>query len=133
MPLVLKQLGKRYGTGVHAVREIDLEVRDGEFFTLLGPSGCGKTTTLRMIAGLERPTSGRIVIGERDFTDVPPNKGVYRGQGQETISVRVETRELPRLPALSWQEQLPPLQVPLTAIRGRLREEAGSDQAAPQQ
>ena len=54
MPLVLKQLGKRYATGVHAVREIDLEVRDGEFFTLLGPSGCGKTTTLRMIAGLER-------------------------------------------------------------------------------
>ena len=72
MPLVLKQLSKRYGTGVHAVRGIDLEVRDGEFFTLLGPSGCGKTTTLRMIAGLERPTSGRIVIGERDFTDVPP-------------------------------------------------------------
>src|SRR2546429_2455408 len=72
MPLTLQRLNKVYGTGVHAVRDLDLEIRDGEFFTLLGPSGCGKTTTLRMIAGLERPTSGRIVIGGRDFTDVPP-------------------------------------------------------------
>jgi ABC-type sugar transport system ATPase subunit len=72
MPLILKKLSKVYGTGVHAVQEIDLEVRDGEFFTLLGPSGCGKTTTLRMVAGLERPTSGRVFIGARDFTDVPP-------------------------------------------------------------
>jgi transglutaminase-like putative cysteine protease len=52
----------------------------------------------------------------RDFTDVPPNKGTYRGRGRESILVRVETRELERLPSLSWQEQLPPLQVPLTAI-----------------
>ena len=52
----------------------------------------------------------------RDFTDVPPNKGVFRGRGEESIFVRVETRELERLPALSWQEQLPPLNVPLTAI-----------------
>jgi ABC-type sugar transport system ATPase subunit len=72
MPLTLQRLNKVYGTGVHAVRDLDLEIRDGEFFTLLGPSGCGKTTTLRMIAGLERPTSGRIFIGGRDFTDVPP-------------------------------------------------------------
>lgn len=52
----------------------------------------------------------------RDFTDVPPNKGVYRGEASQTISVRVETRELPRVPPLSWQDQLPPLQVPLRAI-----------------
>jgi transglutaminase-like putative cysteine protease len=52
----------------------------------------------------------------RDFTDVPPNKGVYRGRAQESILVRVETRTLERLPSLSWQEQLPPLNVPLTAI-----------------
>lgn len=52
----------------------------------------------------------------RDFTDVPPNKGVYRGEAKESISVRVETRALERLPALSWQEQLPPLNVPLVAI-----------------
>jgi transglutaminase-like putative cysteine protease len=58
----------------------------------------------------------KVAVG-RDFSDVPPNKGVYRGRAQETIYVRVETRELERLPSLSWQEQLPPLQVPLTAIR----------------
>jgi len=53
----------------------------------------------------------------RDFTDVPPNKGVHRGGGEETILVRVETRALERLPPLSWQEQLRPLDVPLTTIR----------------
>jgi len=57
----------------------------------------------------------KVAVG-RDFTDVPPNKGVYRGRGQEAIFVRVETRSLERLPSLSWQEQLPPLNVPLTAI-----------------
>jgi multiple sugar transport system ATP-binding protein len=56
---------------VHAVRELSLEIHDGEFFVLLGPSGCGKTTALRMVAGLEEPSSGRIRIGERDVTDVP--------------------------------------------------------------
>jgi transglutaminase-like putative cysteine protease len=76
--------------------------------------------------------SVKVAIG-RDFTDVPPNKGVYRGQGNENISVRVETRELPHLPALSWQEQLPPLQVPLTAIRPRLRFDPGNDPDMPQQ
>ncbi|HVA48417.1 MAG TPA: transglutaminase family protein [Pirellulales bacterium] len=57
----------------------------------------------------------KVAVG-RDFTDVPPNKGVYRGRAAESIFVRVETRTLERLPALSWQEQLPPLNVPLTAI-----------------
>src|SRR5207237_534945 len=57
----------------------------------------------------------------QDFTDVSPNKGVYRVGGREKISVRVETRELERLPALSWQEQLPPLHVPLTALAARRR------------
>jgi len=52
----------------------------------------------------------------RDFTDVPPNKGIYKGAAQETIFVRVETRALERLPSLSWQEQLPPLNVPLKTI-----------------
>jgi len=60
--------------GFLAVDHIDLEVRDGEFFSLLGPSGCGKTTLLRMIAGLEYPDAGRIVIGDRDVTDLPPRK-----------------------------------------------------------
>jgi transglutaminase-like putative cysteine protease len=57
----------------------------------------------------------KVAVG-RDFTDVPPNKGIYRGRGKESIFVRVETRTLDCLPSLSWQEQLPPLNVPLTAI-----------------
>jgi transglutaminase-like putative cysteine protease len=57
----------------------------------------------------------KVAIG-RDFTDVPPNKGVYRGKAEESILVRVETRQLDTLPSLAWQEQLPPLQTPLTAI-----------------
>jgi len=55
-----------------AVAGIDLEIADGEFFSMLGPSGSGKTTTLRMIAGFEQPTSGRILLHGRDVTGVPP-------------------------------------------------------------
>ncbi|CAN5324875.1 diacetylchitobiose ABC transporter ATP-binding protein MsiK [soil metagenome] len=55
-----------------AVDGIDLEVADGEFLVLVGPSGCGKSTTLRMLAGLEEVNAGRILIGDRDVTDVPP-------------------------------------------------------------
>lgn len=57
----------------------------------------------------------KVAVG-RDFTDVPPNKGVFRGAGIESILARVETRLLDRLPTLSWREQLPPLDVPLTAV-----------------
>ena len=57
-----------------AVRDVDLDVRPGELMTLLGPSGCGKTTTLRMIAGFQAPSSGRILIAERDVTHVPANQ-----------------------------------------------------------
>ncbi len=57
-----------------AVNNVNLEIRDGEFFVLLGPSGCGKTTTLRMIAGLEKPTKGRVYIDDEDVTDLPPRK-----------------------------------------------------------
>ncbi len=62
---------KRFGDAV-AVAGIDLEIKEGEFFSLLGPSGCGKTTLLRMLAGFETPTSGQIIIGDRDMTGVPP-------------------------------------------------------------
>jgi spermidine/putrescine transport system ATP-binding protein len=71
--VTLEGLSKRFGE-VEAVRRLDLEVREGEFFSLLGPSGCGKTTTLRLIAGFEQPTSGRIVLGGRDVTETPPHK-----------------------------------------------------------
>ncbi|HEV8490579.1 MAG TPA: ABC transporter ATP-binding protein [Candidatus Limnocylindrales bacterium] len=74
MPAVdvrLIQVVKRFGD-ILAVDHIDLEVRDGEFFSLLGPSGCGKTTTLRMVGGFEEPTSGTIELQGRDVTWLPP-------------------------------------------------------------
>jgi putative spermidine/putrescine transport system ATP-binding protein len=67
----LEAVEKHYGDVV-AVAGIDLEVRDGEFFSMLGPSGSGKTTTLRMIAGFELPTAGRILLHGADVTAVPP-------------------------------------------------------------
>ena len=71
--VVLESVSKRYAD-VLAVNDISLTIRQGEFFSLLGPSGCGKTTTLRMIAGFERPDTGRIAIGDTDVTDTPPHK-----------------------------------------------------------
>jgi putative spermidine/putrescine transport system ATP-binding protein len=67
----LEDLVKRYGD-VEAVAGINLEIADGEFFSMLGPSGSGKTTTLRMIAGFEQPTAGRVLLHGRDVTGVPP-------------------------------------------------------------
>jgi putative spermidine/putrescine transport system ATP-binding protein len=67
----LEGIAKQYGDVV-AVDGIDLDVRDGEFFSMLGPSGSGKTTTLRMIAGFEVPSAGRILLHGHDVTDVPP-------------------------------------------------------------
>jgi spermidine/putrescine transport system ATP-binding protein len=70
----LHGITKRFGEDVVAVDNIDLEILDGEFFSLLGPSGCGKTTTLRMIAGLEFPTEGSIRVYEEEMGIRPPNK-----------------------------------------------------------
>jgi ABC-type Fe3+/spermidine/putrescine transport system ATPase subunit len=75
--LRLEALTKRFGDTT-AVSELSLEVKEGEFLSLLGPSGCGKTTTLRMIAGFERPTSGRILLEGRDVTPLNPRR---RGMG----------------------------------------------------
>ncbi len=73
MRVVLKDLVKRFANSDRAaVNKINLVIEDGELAVLLGPSGCGKTTTLRMIAGLEQPDSGRITIAERDITDLAP-------------------------------------------------------------
>jgi multiple sugar transport system ATP-binding protein len=69
--VAVKELVKRFGR-VRAVDHVSFEVRDGEFLVLLGPSGCGKTTTLRLIAGLERPDAGEIYIGDRLVNDLPP-------------------------------------------------------------
>jgi multiple sugar transport system ATP-binding protein len=67
-----EDVGKVYPGGNRAVADLDLEVEDGEFMVLVGPSGCGKTTALRMVAGLESITEGRIAIGERVVNHVPP-------------------------------------------------------------
>lgn len=72
-PLRLEHVTHRYG-GVTALDDVSLGIEDGELVTLLGPSGCGKTTLLRIIAGFIRPTSGRVTVGGRDVTGVPPHK-----------------------------------------------------------
>jgi len=70
---VVKEFRSR-GEVVVAVGGVDLDIAEGEFFSLLGPSGCGKTTTMRMIAGFEEPTQGAIRLHGQDVTGVPPNK-----------------------------------------------------------
>ncbi|WP_329380894.1 ABC transporter ATP-binding protein [Streptomyces sp. NBC_01716] len=69
----LTGISKSYGS-FHAVKPLDLTVPQGSFFALLGASGCGKTTTLRMIAGLEDPTTGSVFLGDKDVTGLPPHK-----------------------------------------------------------
>ena len=68
----INEVSKTYPGGIVAVDNLSLSVNEGEFVTFLGPSGCGKTTTLRMIAGFELPTSGRIMLAGEDVTDLPP-------------------------------------------------------------
>src|SRR6201991_4332398 len=78
MPQIsIERLTKVYGGGVKAVDDVSLEVADGEFMVLVGPSGCGKSTLLRMIAGLEKVTTGRVRIGEDDVTTLdPPDRDI---------------------------------------------------------
>jgi ABC-type Fe3+/spermidine/putrescine transport system ATPase subunit len=71
---VSKRYAHRVKGEIYAARDVRLDVRPGEFLTLLGPSGCGKTTTLRMIAGYEKPDAGRIRFGGQDVTDLPANQ-----------------------------------------------------------
>jgi multiple sugar transport system ATP-binding protein len=69
--VLIRSLNKKYGE-VHAVKDVNLEIRDKEFVVLVGPSGCGKTTTLRMVAGLESITSGEVMIGDTVVNELPP-------------------------------------------------------------
>ncbi len=68
----MKNIVKQYGDGFPAVNDVSLDIADGEFMILVGPSGCGKSTSLRMLAGLEAVTDGRILIGDKDVTHLPP-------------------------------------------------------------
>ena len=66
--------GRRGSAPVQVIRDLELSIEDGEFLVLVGPSGCGKSTLLRLLAGLERPTAGEIVIGERPVSQVRPGR-----------------------------------------------------------
>ena len=70
--LALRNVCKSYPNGFHAVKDFNLDIRDGEFIIFVGPSGCGKSTTLRMIAGLEDITSGELYIDGKLVNDVEP-------------------------------------------------------------
>jgi multiple sugar transport system ATP-binding protein len=117
--LRLEGIGKQYDNGVVAVRELSLDVADGEFVVLVGPSGCGKSTTLRMIAGLESITTGSLYIGDRRVNDVAPkdrdiamvfqNYALYPHMTVfENLSFGLKLRKLPR-----------------AEIKARVREAAG--------
>ncbi len=94
--LELKNLNKTYSPKVIPVKDISLEVNDGEFLTLLGPSGCGKSTTLRLIAGLEEATRGKVIIGDRDVTQL--------GAGDRNIAMVFQSYAL--YPHLSVYENM---------------------------
>ncbi|MEK9704153.1 MAG: sugar ABC transporter ATP-binding protein, partial [Deltaproteobacteria bacterium] len=104
--LELRNIWKRWGDFV-AVRDFKLEISDREFLVLLGPSGCGKTTTMRMIAGLEDPTSGEIFIGGRRVNDLEPkdrdvsmvfqNYGLYPNLNvYDNICFPLKVRKVPK-------------------------------------
>src|SRR4051812_29228087 len=110
----LDSVTKVYGNGVTAVDEVALDIADGEFMVLVGPSGCGKSTLLRMIAGLEEVTIGSILIGERDVTEMPPQKRDIAMVFQDYalyphMSVRDTLAyglKLKRMPKTEWQRRV---------------------------
>src|SRR6059036_1082373 len=105
--VTLRRLSKVFDGGVRALHQLDLDVRDGEILVLLGPSGCGKTTVLRCIAGLEEPTAGEVLIGDRVVTHDPPAKRdlamVFQNYSlyphltvRENIAFALEMRRVPQ-------------------------------------
>ena len=100
-------VGKQFEGGVAAVRDLNLEIRDGELLVLLGPSGCGKTTTLNMLAGLEQPSTGQLYFNDRAMNDVPPEERdiamVFQSVAlyphlnvRDNIGLALKTRRVPR-------------------------------------
>src|SRR6201992_3657826 len=73
-PVSMEKVNKVYENGFHAVKDMDLNINDGELMVLVGPSGCGKTTALRMVAGLEDITSGILRIGGKEVNDETPKE-----------------------------------------------------------
>ena len=104
--LSVRQVTKRYGAN-HILKSVDLEINEGEFVILVGPSGCGKSTLLSMIAGLDSPTSGNIILGDRDITYVAPKDRdiamVFQSYAlypnmtvEQNISFALEMRKVPK-------------------------------------
>jgi spermidine/putrescine transport system ATP-binding protein len=102
----LDRVSKHFGDLI-AVRELDLDIGRGEFFTLLGPSGCGKTTTLRMVAGFEEPTAGRVLIDGQDVAGLPsyrrPTNTVFQSYAlfphlsvRENVAFGLRRKKVPR-------------------------------------
>ena len=115
--LVLDGVGKRFGA-TQAVEDLRLRVGDGEFLVLLGPTGAGKTTTLRLVAGLEKPDTGRVSLGGRDVTHEPP-------AARDTTFVFQQYSLYPHLSVydnLAFPLRSPARRVPEERIRERIQE-----------
>jgi multiple sugar transport system ATP-binding protein len=117
--LILEGVGKRFAA-TQAVVDLQLRVGDGEFLVLLGPTGAGKTTTLRLVAGLEKPDAGRVLLGGRDVTSEPP-------AARDTTFVFQQFSLYPHLSVydnLAFPLRSPARRVPETEIRERIQEVA---------
>ena len=85
--VIFDKVEKVYDNDVHAVHDLSLEIRDGEFVVLVGPSGCGKTTVLRMVAGLEEITDGEVRIGDRIVNDLHAETEELVGLVEEVVAL----------------------------------------------
>ncbi len=136
--VVLRNVTKTFGNVV-AIKNISLEIEEGEFLTLLGPSGCGKTTTLRLIAGFNDPDQGQILLGDQDITNLPPQKReigmVFQDYAlfphltiKENIAFPLRERRTPKEKINDRVEELLEL-VRLPGVEGRYPSELSGGQA----